>query len=274
SRPDDGDGDSRRAGGVDRRSRALPRGRTHRPRASAYGRDGDPRHDDRDLRVTVVALRGLFGRKLRTTLTAIAIVLGVAMVSGTFVLTDSIDKAFNSIFTDVRKGSDAVIKGKAATSTNNGSNAPTLPASLLTKVRALSDVAVAEGGVGGDAHLIGSNGKAIVYGGAPNLGFSIANGASRFNPLTLLSGRWPHGREVVIDHSTASKGHFAVGDGIGVQAEGPVERFRISGLVKFGSGSASLGGATLAGFDVPTAQRLFDKPHQFDEIAVGAAPNV
>src|SRR6476620_2484389 len=102
-------------------------------------------------------LRGLFGRKLRTILTAVAIILGVAMVSGTFVLTDSIDKAFNSIFTDSRKGSDAVITGKAATSTNNGSTAPTLAASLLPKVRGLSDVEVAEGGLGGDAHLIGSN---------------------------------------------------------------------------------------------------------------------
>ena len=64
-------------------------------------------------------LRGLFGRKLRTILTAVAIILGVAMVSGTFVLTDSIDKAFNTIFTDSRQGSDAVITGKAATSTNS-----------------------------------------------------------------------------------------------------------------------------------------------------------
>ena len=138
----------------------------------------------------------MLGRKLRTILTMIAIVLGVAMVSGTFVLTDSIDKAFGSIFTDVRKGSDAVITGQAATSTNNGSTAPTLAASLLPKVRALSDVAVAEGGLGGDAHLIGSDGKAIVYGGSPNLGFSIANGASRFNPsrsspgVGLTETRW------------------------------------------------------------------------------------
>ena len=60
-------------------------------------------------------------------------------------------------------------------------------------MRALPDVAAAEGNVGGDAHLIGSNGKAIVFGGAPNLGFSIPNGASRFNPLTLVDGSWPHG---------------------------------------------------------------------------------
>jgi putative ABC transport system permease protein len=216
----------------------------------------------------------MLGRKLRTILTMIAIVLGVAMVSGTFVLTDSIDKAFNSIFTDARKGSDAVITGKAATSTDSGSAAPTLRESLLAKVLDLSDVAAAEGNLGGEAHLIGSNGKAIVNGGAPNLGFSISNGASRFNPLTLLSGKWPHGNEVVIDHGTAKKKHFAIGDEIGVQAEGPVERFKISGLVKFGSGSLNIGGATLAGFDVPSAQRLFDKPHQFDEIDIAAKSGV
>jgi putative ABC transport system permease protein len=217
-------------------------------------------------------LRGLFGRKLRTLLTAVAIILGVAMVSGTFVLTDSIDKAFNSIFTDARTGSDAVITGKAATSTNNGSTAPTIAESLLAKVRALPDVEVAQGNVGGDAHLIGSNGKAIVFGGAPNLGFSIPDGASRFNPLTLVDGDWPHGQEVVIDRGTAKKKHFSVGDTIGVQAQGPVVQMKISGLVKFGS--VGIGGATLAGFDLPTAQSLFDKKGALDEIDIAAKPTV
>ena len=63
--------------------------------------------------MTRVALRGLAGRKLRSLLTAIAIVLGVAMVSGTLVLTDTIDKAFDTIFTDVREGSNVVISGKS-----------------------------------------------------------------------------------------------------------------------------------------------------------------
>ena len=217
-------------------------------------------------------LRGLFGRKLRTLLTAVAIILGVAMVSGTFVLTDSIDKAFNSIFTDARTGSDAVVTGKAATSTNNGSTAPTVSESLLAKVQALPDVAAAEGNVGGDAHLIGSNGKAIVFGGSPNLGFSIPHGASRFNPLTLVEGSWPHGQQVVIDRGTAKKKHFSVGDTIGVQAQGPVVQMKISGLVRFGT--VGIGGATLAGFDLPTAQALFDKRGALDEIDVAAKPSV
>src|SRR6185437_4450293 len=107
----------------------------------------------------------------------------------------------NSIFTDVRQGSDAVVSGKSAFDLNNngGSTAPTIPVSLLQKVRALPDVERAEPQVNGIAQLIGKNGKAIVFGGAPNLGFSIASGTSRFNPLTLVDGHWPKANEVVID---------------------------------------------------------------------------
>ena len=221
------------------------------------------------------ALKGLLGRKLRTALTAIAIVLGVAMVAGTFMLTDSIDKAFDSIFTDVRQGSNAVISGKTAFDVSDGSGtaSPTLPESLLADVRQLSDVDDAEGSVDGEAQLIGDDGKAIVYGGAPNLGFSIANGASRFNPLTLVDGAWPRQGEVVIDKSTAGKEDFKVGQTVGVQAEGAARKLRISGFVRFGSVS-TIGGATLAGFDLPTAQALFGKVGRLDEIAVAANQGV
>ena len=222
-----------------------------------------------------VSLRGLAGRKLRAALTAIAIVLGVAMVSGTYVLTDSIDQAFGSIFTDVRKGSNAVISGRAAfrLTDQSGATEPPFDESLLAKVRALPEVAAAEASVNGEAQLIGRSGKAIVYGGAPNLGFSIANGASRFNPLTLTEGEWPKDREVVIDQATAKKENLKIGQAIGVQAEGPVKQLRISGFVKFGS-VATIGGATLAGFDLPTAQQLFEKPGKLDEIAVAAKSGV
>jgi putative ABC transport system permease protein len=221
-----------------------------------------------------VALAGIFGRKLRTALTALSVVLGVAMVSGTLVLTDSIDKAFNSIYTDVRKGSDVVVAGKSAIhlTQGQGSFAPTIDQSLLAKVRALPGVAQAEGTVNGDAQLVDAKGKAIVFGGAPNLGFSIENGDSSFNPLVLVEGAWPKAGEVVVDHSTATKKHLSLGANVGVQTEGPVERFRISGIVTFGNANA-LGGATLAGFDLPTAQRLFHKPGRLDEIAIAAEPS-
>jgi putative ABC transport system permease protein len=132
-------------------------------------------------------------------------------------------------------------------------------------------VAVAEGSVDSESTtLIGRDGKAVVNGGAPNLGFSIANGDSPFNPLALVEGDWPGPNEVVIDSGTAADENFKIGDVIGVQAEGAVERLQVSGIVRLNA-SISIGGATLAGFDLPTAQRLFKKQGKLDEIAVAAS---
>ena len=137
-------------------------------------------------------------------------------------------------------------------------------------------MAEAEGSVDTQsAQLIDEDGDVIQFGlgGAPNLGFSIANPDSRFNPLALVSGEWPGPGEVVIDKETVEKKDLEVGEEIGVQVEGPVERFRISGVIQFSSG-LTIGGATLAGFDLPTAQQLFERPGLLDEIAVAAKPGV
>jgi putative ABC transport system permease protein len=223
--------------------------------------------------VTRVALRGLLGRKLRAALTAFAIVLGVAMVSGTFVLTDTIKAAFSTVFTTVYQNTDAVITGKSAISTNNNGNGPTtpsLPAALLTQVRALPSVADASGGISDSAQLVGRNGKVISSGGAPGLAFSYSPAGAHFNPLTLTSGKFPTSPdEVAIDASTASKHNYKVGEPIGVVARGPVEQFRIVGTVQIG-GVSSLGGATMAIFTLPKAQQLFNKVGKYDTISVAA----
>ncbi len=228
--------------------------------------------------MTRVALKGLLGRKLRAALTAVAIVLGVAMVSGTFILTDTIKAAFTTVYTTVYKHTDAIITGKSAIGGGDrGGNRlglPTLPASLLARVRALPDVAVATGGISDQAQLVGHNGKVISRGGAPGLLNSYTPAGQRFNPLTLTSGTWPTAAtDVDIDANTASQNHFAVGQQIGVIARGPVERFRVAGIVKI-AGVSSLGGATLAVVTLPTAQRLYNKQGRFDEISVAARSGV
>ena len=227
--------------------------------------------------MTRFALRGILGRKLRTALTAIAVVLGVAMVSGTYVLTDSISDAFDAIFTETYRNTDAVITGKAAFELNNDNGTgqePSFDESLLAKVKTLPAVGAAIGGVADPGtHLIGKDGKAIVFGGAPNLGFSVDPSQPRFNSLTLVEGGWPKPGEVVVDVATARKKDLAVGQTIGVQARGPVQRLRISGLVRFGAVS-TIGGATLAGFELRTAQRLFDKVGKLDQIRLAAKPGV
>jgi len=221
------------------------------------------------------ALRGLLGRKLRTALTAIGVVLGVALVSGTYVLTDSISSAFDSIFTENYKNTDAAITGKSPfeLSQDTAGVAPPFETSLLAKVQALPEVGIADGSVFGEAQLIGHDGKAVVFGGAPNLAFSVNPERPEFNTLALVSGGWPSSGEVVIDTQTAREKGFATGDTIGVQARGPIQRLKISGLVEFGQVS-SIGGATLAGFDLPTAQGLFDKDGKFDQILVAKKEGV
>src|SRR5207249_5667836 len=152
---DDGDGDPRFAGGGNRRPSALPGRRPDRPRPDAArpGR-GAHRHGraQPELMLTV-ALKGLAGRKLRASLTAISIVLGVAMISGTYVLTDTINNGFNTIFTQSYQNADVVITGKAAFDSAEGNTVepPTMPQSLLPKIQRLPGVALAAGSVTSDA---------------------------------------------------------------------------------------------------------------------------
>jgi putative ABC transport system permease protein len=224
-----------------------------------------------------VALKGLLGRKLRAALTAIAIVLGVAMISGTYVLTDTIKAAFSTVFTQVYKNTDAVISGKSAIGGNarNGDQVPSLPESLLGRVRNLPGVADAQGGIADEAKLVARNGKVISPHGAPNLAFSVnPRGDQRFNPLVLTSGRWPVGsKQIAIDEKTSKGDHFALGDEIGILARGPLQRYRIVGIVRFG-GLSSLGGATLAIFDLPTAQTIFNKEGRLDSIELAGKQDV
>lgn len=224
-----------------------------------------------------VALKSLAGRKLRATLTATAIVLGVAMISGTYILTDTIKSAFGTVFNTVYEHTDVVVSGKSAIGgkRNEGSEVPAFSQSLLARVRAVPGVAEAQGSVEDTAQLVGRDGKVIASGGAPALAFSVhAHGSQRFNPLTLVSGRWPSGEgEIAIDANTAKRKHYAVGQTIGVIARGSEQRVRIAGIAKIG-GVSSLGGATMAVFDFPVAQRVFHKQGLLDSISIAAKPGV
>jgi putative ABC transport system permease protein len=223
-----------------------------------------------------VALKGLAARKLRAALTAVAIVLGVAMISGTYILTDTIKSAFGTVFTQVYKHTDVVISGKSAIGGNehNGSGrAPSFPESLLATVRRLPGVAEAQGSVSDTAQLVGRDGKVIAGGTGAGLAFSVhAHGNQRFNPLQLVSGTWPSGpSEVAIDANTAEKQHYTVGQTIGVIARGAEQHLRIAGIAKIG-GVSSLGGTTMAIFDFPVAQSVFHKEGELDSISIAAAP--
>ena len=225
-----------------------------------------------------VALRGLAGRKLRATLTAFAIILGVAMVSGTYVLTDTIDKAFDNIFSETYANTDAVVSGKAADISFQGESAETPPvdATLLEKIQALPDVEAATGIVVDDTNtkIIKKDGEAVNTNGAPSFGFGLDPAASQFNPLNLVEGTWPQGsNEVVIDAATADEQGFKIGDTINIATLKPVQPFKLVGLAQYGEVS-SIGSATFTVFTIPTAQSLLDRIGKYDTISVAAKEGV
>jgi putative ABC transport system permease protein len=225
-----------------------------------------------------VALRGLAGRKLRSALTAIAIVLGVAMVSGTYVLTDTIDKAFNQIFQDSYANTDAVVSGKGEEINFEGSQslAPPVDAGLLDEIRALPDVEAATGSIADQTatKIIGKDGKAINTNGAPSFGIGLDPSEAQFNPLKLVEGKWPQASdEVVLNASTADEQGYKIGATVKIATLQPVQDFKLVGLANYGD-VGSLGTTTFAVFDIPTAQKLLDREGQYDSISVAAVNGV
>jgi putative ABC transport system permease protein len=230
--------------------------------------------------VIKVALRGLAGRKLRAVLTGIAIVLGVAMISGTYVLTDTIDRAFSNLFTESYAGTDAVVTGKGVDISIDGEtvDAPPVDDAMLDTVRSVPEVAVATGSVIDDygAKILTSDGEAVATGGAPSFGFGIDTdpALSQFNPLNLVEGRWPAAEdEVVIDAGTADDQKYAVGEQVEISTLEPTRSFELVGVAQY-SGVDSLGTATFAVFTIPAAQELLNREGQFDAVSAAAKEGV
>jgi ABC-type antimicrobial peptide transport system permease subunit len=230
--------------------------------------------------VTRVALRGLAGRKLRAVLTAIAIVLGVAMISGTYILTDTIDRAFTTLFTESYAGTDAVVTGRGLDISIDGEQPPSPPvdASLLETVRGVDQVALATGSILDERNtkILNKEGEATSSEGAPTFGFGIDTdpALAQFNPLNVLEGRWPAaGHEVVIDAGTADDDGYEVGDTIEIVTLQPKQKFELVGVAQYGS-IDNIGGASFVVFTVPAAQDLLDREGQYDAISAAAVEGI
>ena len=221
-----------------------------------------------------VTIKGLLAHKLRLALTALAIVLGVTFISGTLVLTDTLHQTFTTLFGHIYQNVDFEIRGTAAFAkgdADGGGGRKPIPQSIVSSVRQVPGVAYAEGTVSGYAQFVAPDGKAISTGGAPTLGLSFDPNA-RLSALTVAQGSAPTtAHDVVMDAGTAQKYHFAVGDRVRVLLAGPPQTFTLTGIVRFGTAD-NLAGATLAAFDLPTAQRLFGEVGHYDAIDVLAAP--
>jgi putative ABC transport system permease protein len=215
-------------------------------------------------------LRSLLARKLRLLLSGLAVVLGVAFVSGTFVLTDTLSRVFDELFAGVNAGTSVTVRGVSAI--EGSDERPALDASLLERVRSIDGVAEAAGRVSGYAELV-VDGKPLRTGGPPSLGVEMQPG-SPLETLTLRSGEAPDAPdEVAIDKATADREGIAVGDRVQVATKQGIRDATVVGTLGFGDAD-SFAGASLTAFDLATAQQVLGTPDRFQEIAVGAEPGV
>ena len=221
--------------------------------------------------MTRIALRGLLARRMRSSLTALAVLLGVTMISGTFVLTDTIKAAFDDLFVAQNRGADAVVSAKKAVD-SDFTRPAALDQAILEDIRALPEVENAAGQLNDIAAVVGKDGKAIQSGGAPTIAATFM--PLPFTAIEIDAGRPPQaGTEIALDADTAEEQGFQVGDRVEVAAGGPVKAYELVGLATFGTQS-SLGGATVVVFDLATAQRLFDKQGEVDFAFVAAREGV
>jgi putative ABC transport system permease protein len=221
-----------------------------------------------------VTIKSLLAHKLRLALTALAIVLGVTFISGTFVLTDTLNNTFSTLFGNIYSKIDFQVRGDPQLGTG-GANAvrDELPESLLAAVRHVPGVAAAEGEVEGYAQFVARDGKPIQTGGASTIAISF-DPDQQVSALRITAGGPPlNADDVVMDAGTAGKYGFRVGQQVRIVTAGPVRAFTITGIAEFGS-TGNLAGATLAAFTLPAAQQVVQEQHRLDDINVVTAPGV
>ncbi|MFE9959571.1 ABC transporter permease [Micromonospora sp. NPDC005299] len=219
-------------------------------------------------------LKSLLARKLRLLLSGLAVVLGVMFVSGAFVLTDTLGRSFDAVFSDAFSDVDVNVAGKpkvALSEVEGEQVAAPVPASVVDRVKAVPGVADVRGVVNADgARLIGSNGKVVTSFGPPQLG---ENWLGESDLVRLREGRAPQADdEIVVNVALADAAKVKVGDRVGVLTLAPKKEFTLVGVFGYSGGRDSVGGVNEVAFTTPVAQQLMlGKPGVFSNVTAQAA---
>ncbi|MES9521824.1 ABC transporter permease [Streptomyces capoamus] len=216
------------------------------------------------------ALRNVLAHKARLLMTVLAVMLGVAFVSGTLVFTNTISDAYQKSSAKGFDRVDVAVRPEYQDSEGDKvGKAPALTQALLEKAARVPGAASATGVVSGFTAVADRHGK-LVGGDWQSAGGNYWGAKDPRYPLT--DGHAPHGKdEVLLDSETAKRAGYRVGDTVRLSVDGPVLTPTVSGIFTTDDGNVAAGGS-LALFDTPTAQALFGKKGTYDEIDVQAAP--
>ncbi|MFG2120504.1 ABC transporter permease [Streptomyces sp. NPDC048710] len=215
------------------------------------------------------ALRNVLAHKARLLMTVLAVMLGVAFVSGTLVFTNTISQAYQKSSAKGFDQVDVAVTAKYQDSEGDKvGKTPELTQALLDKAGKVPGAASATGVVTGFTAIADKDGKLLGGGWQSEGGNYWGTKDARY---PLVSGHAPSGKgEILIDSKTAERAGYKVGDTVRVSVDGPVLTPRVSGIFTTDDGNVAAGGS-LALFDTPTAQALFGKKSAYDEIDVKAA---
>ena len=226
-------------------------------------------------------IKSLLARKLRLLLSALAIVLGVSFVSGAFVLTDSLGRTFDDLFTTVSRSLAVEVRGTVQSDLGSDEDGPSggntrrnVPASALETIRKVDGVAEVQPSLFGAAVVVGTDGKPVTNNGAPNIGANWVD-STLLTQQRIVEGNPPRAPdEIVLDPAYAERTGHRVGDTVTVLTTTGQDRFRVAGIMRYADGKASLGGETYVMFTTGTAQRVLDVPGQYTDIQVAARDGV
>src|ERR687898_2553206 len=222
------------------------------------------------------AIRNLLAHKVRLFTTGLAVMLGVAFIAGTLVLTDTITKTFDDLFTDAYADTDALVRAEASFEDPNGFGdlRGRLDASLVDQVAEVDGVAIASGDVWGFAQVVDNDGDPVGNPGAGPPTFGTNWPKSELNTWTLVEGTPPQGeRDVVLDKGVADDAGYTVGDRATVLARGAPLDVTVTGIARIG-GADSPGGATFTMFTTEAAQRYVGEVGKFESISIAADEGV
>ena len=221
-------------------------------------------------------LKNLGARKLRLLTTSVAVLLGVAFMAGTLVLTDTIGEQFDGLFAEANAGTDAVLRSDTVFEDDMlGDQRARVDAGLAAELSTVPGVAHAEGYIDGYAQPVDADGEPV---GNPDMGAPTLGGvwltSDHLNPYDLVEGHEPAADdEIVIDRGTADEAGFEVGETITVLTHAGPQQEVVAGIATF-AGEDSPGGASVTMFTANEAQRVLTEPGKVDAIRFVAEEGV
>lgn len=220
--------------------------------------------------MTRLAFKSLWARKARALATTFAVVIGVAFMAGSYVLTDTIFAAFDEIFSDAQSGTAVVVTSENLVKQESG-EVPTISAALLPRIERVPGVRRAAGSIFTPGGFFDVDGEPIGAKFAPKFISSVLPG--KLESLDYVRGHRPRGPgEASLDEGAMEESGLRLGDKLRIVGRIPAQEFRIVGVTRLGN--ASFGGFSIAQVTLPEAQRLTDKRGRFDQISVAAEPGV